>query len=351
LKAPFLSRTADEEAPLPEGIRHELKEFIDKHPTEVYSSIEDVPTRFKDLTVKKGDALKTDFLVPKNLSGSAFTGGLVNQNNYDVFKESYGTLPGVYKLTGGHQSYGFALRIADLNEDVLQTLHLLDEYPSLDDDKLSLKEKHEVEDAWFSWAHYDFQIALGRQFPDREEEIATMPEPKILALFGVLKERVGAEWVFESGGNAYIEVNRLAEAATDEDLGFTQTEKTANVPDVIPVLYHGTLPEYAEMLLKSGFTPRQVSSGGNQGQGRYLYLTNLVENAMWFANEKGSDTVIEVRDIPYALLQVDPEDGIYETVALELSMRNGLPGNVVLVKRLNQSHFHRLVSSAEEDAE
>ncbi len=107
-----------------------------------------------------------------------------------------------------------------------------------------------------------------------------------------------------------------------------------------PTLYHGTCPENAQAILKNGWQPNQVSSGGNAGQPQYLYLTNFPENAQWFANEKGCNTILEVHNVPMSSLAVDPEDGTEDTVENELNFsEKAFPGTVVLTKSLDKSHF------------
>lgn len=111
--------------------------------------------------------------------------------------------------------------------------------------------------------------------------------------------------------------------------------------DIIDVLYHGTCRENADKLLAEGWKPNQVSVGGNVGQTRYLYLTTGPEDAMWFAEEKGCDVVLEVRNVGIEFLAVDPEDGVSATVEEELALQETihLPGRVVLISRLSSDHF------------
>ena len=106
-------------------------------------------------------------------------------------------------------------------------------------------------------------------------------------------------------------------------------------------LYHGTTRDSADALLASGWAPGSGTAGGNRGQRRYLYLTNHAENAMWFANANGGGTVLEI-SVPEECLEVDPEDGIADTVALELSHCHGLPGSVVLTRALAADRFREL---------
>lgn len=107
-------------------------------------------------------------------------------------------------------------------------------------------------------------------------------------------------------------------------------------------LYHGTCPDSASLLCKNGWAPNQVPVGGNMGQSKFLYLSTGWEDAQWFAQEKGCDTVLEVRDIPLTFLAVDPEDGSSDTLEEELNLpkTTGLPGKVVLTHSLPANHFH-----------
>lgn len=109
---------------------------------------------------------------------------------------------------------------------------------------------------------------------------------------------------------------------------------------IAPVLYHGTCPENAEAILQNGWAPRPGRQmGPNGGQPHYLYLSTDPEDARWFAQERGCDTVIEVHGVPLDCLKVDPEDGTGDTLEDELNLSHGLPSKVVLVRALSASHF------------
>lgn len=98
-------------------------------------------------------------------------------------------------------------------------------------------------------------------------------------------------------------------------------------------LYHGTCAGNAEALLQHGWTPRSgAPMGANQGQPRLLYCTTVPKDALWFAEQKGCDTVLELQAVPLAWCCVDPEDGIGETVAeeLEIAKRNGMPAKLAV---------------------
>ena len=105
-----------------------------------------------------------------------------------------------------------------------------------------------------------------------------------------------------------------------------------------PILYHGTCSENAQSLVEKGWQPRSGMQGGNMGQPRYLYLSTGYEDALWFANEKGCDTVVELHNVPVDHLIVDPEDGYYASVEEELKS-TPFPGKVALTKSLSADHF------------
>ena len=115
--------------------------------------------------------------------------------------------------------------------------------------------------------------------------------------------------------------------------------EAAGAMQIVPVLYHGTCEDNAAHLIQHGWHPHSGTSGGNQGQTRYLYLSTDREDALWFAQEKGCDTVLAVRNIPLDCLIVDPEDGIGDSVEAEMNLPHGLPGKLALTKPLAASHF------------
>lgn len=75
------------------------------------------------------------------------------------------------------------------------------------------------------------------------------------------------------------------------------------------------------------------------GQTRYLYLTTMRDDALWFAEQKGCNTVVELKNVPIEFLKVDPEDGFGDSIEDELFNSMGLPGKVVLTRSLPASNF------------
>ena len=104
-------------------------------------------------------------------------------------------------------------------------------------------------------------------------------------------------------------------------------------------LYHGTTKASAERMIREGWWPHSHPSGGQCGNPAWLCLTNDPENALWYAQEKGCNTVVEVQ-VPKSFLRVDPHDGVEDTVDAELNNTLNLPGCVVCTKPLQPESFH-----------
>lgn len=119
---------------------------------------------------------------------------------------------------------------------------------------------------------------------------------------------------------------------------FTEFYLSESIENVI-TLYHGTTIDRAESLIQKGWSPNNGIVGANLGNKKYLYVTNVVENALWFAEQNGGATVVKIDNVPISYLKVDPEDGTEETVEQELNKKYGLPAYLVLYKSLTFDHF------------
>ncbi len=106
-------------------------------------------------------------------------------------------------------------------------------------------------------------------------------------------------------------------------------------------LYHGTCLPNAQNIIDNGWKPLSSSYGSNMGNSNYLYLSSDKEDALWFAEEKGCNTIIMVSDIPIEYLKPDPEDEIgYTTEELLDRMYNTqIPSKFALTKPLDKEHF------------
>lgn len=104
-------------------------------------------------------------------------------------------------------------------------------------------------------------------------------------------------------------------------------------------LYHGTTLENGLNLIKYGWEPNRYS---NNIISNYLYLTSDYDDALWYANEKGGKTVIEISNIPIEYLQPDPvnEVGYNMTNLIHRIKKGNKPSKFILTEQLNCDFFN-----------
>ncbi len=106
-------------------------------------------------------------------------------------------------------------------------------------------------------------------------------------------------------------------------------------------LYHGTCEANAQELVTNGFTPRDGFTGGNMGQSNLLYTSSNVEDALWFAEEKGCSTVVKIENVPLDYIKPDPEDEAGFTMKELLDRINNtpFPAKFAIYMPLSAHHF------------
>ena len=160
------------------------------------------------------------------ISGSDYGGSLVDKANYNEFIEMYGEEPGVYRLYGGFDSFGIALRLCDLaNTDIWETLKSLEDYPLINDEALSNLESEQETEAWNNWADSEFKSELAaREFEWGDKiykvELYDISSEDLLALFLKCKERSNEEWFTE---------------CMDRTIRIEEVVKVCKIEDLIPI--------------------------------------------------------------------------------------------------------------------
>lgn len=118
------------------------------------------------------EALKKSlFILPGYMSGSDYSGGILAKCNFETFMKLYDKLEGVYKIYGGYNTYGVAIRldVYENNENVKETIDKLEEYPIIDEEDYSNLEIQWQEE--FISSERDFfcrQIDLEDHIPEIE---------------------------------------------------------------------------------------------------------------------------------------------------------------------------------------
>lgn len=79
------------------------------------------------------------FWLPDILAGSDYSGDTVTLSNFQEFRRIFSSVKGTDWLEyyGGHGTYGIAIRLATRNQEILDCLRDLENYPVIDDEKMS----------------------------------------------------------------------------------------------------------------------------------------------------------------------------------------------------------------------
>lgn len=158
--------------------------------------------------------------------GSDYSGDSVERSNFQVLlelAEEKGLLgKGLWEVYGGFGSYGIVVSADVEDEEILDLLAGLEEYPVADEDHLAHLEIELEDEAWSSWAESDFVRALAREHGGYVED---WDGEKLRGVFEDARERANEYWVSESGGSQWIDLGRVAAATTrDEYLAACQVD-------------------------------------------------------------------------------------------------------------------------------
>jgi len=147
-------------------------------------------------------------------TGSDYSGGTVTLANQRELKRlltecETPALPECVWCTayGGHGTYALFVVYAALPEELREVLEALDDYPSVNDEALSELECQLGSEAWEAWGRADLRHALEKQFGSGLEQ---MTDDCLFELFRVAGERMGHDWEFEQGAQAYFDFTRAA---------------------------------------------------------------------------------------------------------------------------------------------
>ena len=130
---------------------------------------------------------------------------------------------------------------------------------------------------------------------------------------------------------------------------YSEFKDTSKTHDSIK-FYHGTCKNSADNIIRNGWKPYSGYIGSNNGQNKYLYLTTEIEDALWFAEEKGCDTIIEVIIEDYDYILPDSEEvGYTKNELIDRALNTLMPSKFVLYKELPKEKFkivnHNLTES------
>lgn len=189
---------------------------------------------------------RDSWYVPSSCCGSDYLGCLVNRANCDAMMEiakaaiEAGELDAdtVVEVYGGHGTYAVAIRGDVSNVEIIEALCALADYPVLDEDRWSELEMDAQQMAWDNGGfglRRDFARALEKRVKSDDVDVKSddvdvedpgidLAAPHVRdavdALFEAARERCGEEWRNEQGCDMWIDVDRVADEVTDEEIAW-----------------------------------------------------------------------------------------------------------------------------------
>lgn len=153
--------------------------------------------------------------VPSFLSGSDYSGSLVERSNYEAWCENFATGEDVWwtQIPGSHGTYAVAVLKFGAPRAAVEWLAPLEDYPLADESRHSELELEAQDNAWESWARREFLAAIeaehGREPPEGFD---------VRALFEDAAEQAGEHWCNEQGVDMYIDAAAVAKGVDPDDL-------------------------------------------------------------------------------------------------------------------------------------
>ena len=170
------------------------------------------------------------YLVPAFLSGSDYSGSLVEKSNHRSFRELFSDGEDEWwtDAIGGHGTYSIVIALKkvpeDREEEVAEFLNRLSNHPLADEDLHSEMEMEAQGEAWDNWAQKDFrkeiEKAYGVDLDEAEEKLGgEVFELRLSDLFREAGDKAGVYWVNQSGGDMHIDIKRIvAKGVTEQDI-------------------------------------------------------------------------------------------------------------------------------------
>lgn len=155
--------------------------------------------------------------VPDLLSGSDYSGCLVQRSNHDVWRETFADGEDQWwcSVIGGYCTYAIVIDMEAITDDAREFLDALEGYCIADDDHHSNMEMEAQSEAWESWTRRDFIQALEKRFDAEDLDVAA-DKIALFELFYETSDRIGEYWVNEQGSDMYINVDKIVKAVTPE---------------------------------------------------------------------------------------------------------------------------------------
>jgi hypothetical protein len=171
-------------------------ELDDKHPHLRWADLDRSRSGIKN---QPWDEL---FYVPPSLSyGDYDHSTAVERSNHDVFLEKFDEVLGVYTVSGGYGSNAVAIKLTTVNEEMLETLGALQDYPVISEEAWSAREQEMFEEAYETWGRGEFIRGLEKSLGI---DILGYNEGELDDLFWRISGEQPSGPIVEAGGNVHF---------------------------------------------------------------------------------------------------------------------------------------------------
>ena len=182
-------------------------------------TLDEVANPYDSVTYDEDDGW---VLKPHLLTYGDYVGSMVEKTNNQVFWDEFGDRAGVSNEYEGFHSYAIALTADAIrdNEDIVETLNALADYPLLDEEKHSELCMDEYQESWENYGQSDFIDEICRKLTphhyDFDDFLDEAGSDKLMTLYesGIPS---GEYYIEETGGIA-LNVDTSVDNLTLEDL-------------------------------------------------------------------------------------------------------------------------------------
>ncbi len=166
-----------------------------------------------------------DYIIPDMMLGSDYSGDSVTVANHRFMLENYSDRTGIWQLTGGHWTYGIALKRSAMDAgtryEIENILTDLEDYPVIDEDLMGEVELKAEQTAWDNWLAHDFANRIEQVLAaeginieidyshNADVEGEDTPNKRLWAYLNHRMEVTSTYFEIETGNSAYIDVEYL----------------------------------------------------------------------------------------------------------------------------------------------
>lgn len=168
----------------------------------------------------------TDFIEVPYTWGSDYSGGSVTVSNFRSLWRDYSEkIPQLYKVYGDYSTYGLVVQrsiFTATDEDSVEFVETMrqleDSYCLYDEDDNSAVEMEAEQEAWDNCYRSDYRRELEKLETLEEDSDDTVSDDTLWETLRLVMDRENEYWSNETGNSAYVDIERIARATTEEDI-------------------------------------------------------------------------------------------------------------------------------------